>query len=124
MRWRNDDLQRFVRVIDKPSILPTGPIPVREPRIGPPNATWRELKQLAWGVVLVVPYIAIVCYGAAGLVGARAAFWIAVGLVCLTIVTFSMLVLFSLVVTGIDDRAQARLHRRVHKTRRDAQAGH
>ena len=81
-------------------------------RLGPPDPTWREIKQLAYALLLVVPIIAVVCYGAARLVGSRAAFWIAVGLVALTVVVFAMLVATSFLVTYADDEIQTRLHGR------------
>ena len=81
-------------------------------RTGPPNATWREVKQLGWATILVVPYIAVVCVGAARLIGWRAAFWVGSGLVALTVVTFLLLIAASLVVTYGDDALQARLHDR------------
>jgi len=59
---------------------------------GPPSATWRDIKQLGGALLLVVPFIAIVSYGAVGLVGKRAAFWIGVGLAALTVITFSLIV--------------------------------
>jgi hypothetical protein len=81
-------------------------------RLGPPNATWRDIKQLVHAWLLVVPMIAVVCYGAARLVGLLAAFWIGVGLVALTGVVFAMLVVMSLVVTHVDDVINANLHGR------------
>lgn len=81
-------------------------------RLGPPNATWRDLKQLAYAVLLIVPIIAVVCHRAAGLVGFRAAFWIGVGLVTLTGIIFGLLVAVSFLVTYADDVLQSRLHRR------------
>ena len=81
-------------------------------RLGPPDPTWRDLKQLAYAWLLVVPMIAMVCYGAARLVGPLAAFWIAVGLVTLTGVVFGLLVVTSFVVTYADDRINAKLHGR------------
>lgn len=68
--------------------------PSRPPRL--PDATWRDVKQLGWAVLMVVPMIVVVCYGAAGLVGPRAAFWIGVGLVALTVVTFALIIVASL----------------------------
>jgi hypothetical protein len=79
-------------------------------RIGPPNATWRDVKQLGWAALLLVPYIAVVCVGAARLVGWRAAFWLGSGLVALPVVTFVLLIALSLVVTYGDDAVQSRLH--------------
>lgn len=79
---------------------------------GPPNATWRDIKQLAYAWLLVMPMIAVVCYGAAGLVGPTAAFWIGVGLVTLTAIVFGMLVVTSFLVTWFDDAMNAKLHGR------------
>lgn len=81
-------------------------------RLGPPSATWRDVMQLAYALLLIVPIIAVVCYGAAGLVGPRAAFWIGVGLVTLTGIIFGLLVAVSFLVTYADDVLQSRLHRR------------
>ena len=79
---------------------------------GPPNATWRDIKQLAFAWLLVVPMVAVVCYGASRLVGPLAAFWIAIGLLTLTGVVFALLVLTSVVVTYADDAMNAKLHER------------
>jgi hypothetical protein len=68
-----------------------------------PNATWRDIKQLGWAALMVVPMIVVVCYGAAGLVGARAAFWIGVGLAALTVVTFALIVVASLTASAGHD---------------------
>ena len=81
-------------------------------RLGPLNATWRELKQLAYALLLVVPLIAVVCYGAADLVGPRAALWIGFGLATLTVITFAMLVAVSFLVTYADDAMQSKFHGR------------
>ena len=80
-------------------------------RLGPPNPTWRDIKQLAYALLLVVPIVAVVCTGTAGLVGRRPAFWIGIGLVALTTITFTMLNAASFLVTHIDDAMQAKLHR-------------
>lgn len=85
---------------------------------GPPSATWRDIKQLGWTVLLVIPYIAVVCIGAAGLVGTRAAFWIGAGLVALTVITFGLLVVVGLLVSYGDDVLQRwlrRHHRRLSR---------
>jgi len=89
-----------------------GHIQAHTERLGPPDPTWRDIKQLAYALMLVVPMIAVVCYGAAGLVGPRAAFWIAVGLVTLTGIVFGLLVVTSFLVTFADDLMDARLHGR------------
>lgn len=81
-------------------------------RLGPPNATWRDIKQLVHAWLLVVPIVAVVCYGAARLVGALAAFWIGIGLIALTGVVFALLVVTSFVVTYADDVVNAKLHGR------------
>jgi hypothetical protein len=73
---------------------------------GPPSATWRDIKQLGWALLLVVPFIAMVSYGAVGLVGKRAAFWIGVGLAALTVITFSLIVSFNLLASFGDDLLQ------------------
>lgn len=79
---------------------------------GPPDPTWRDIKQLAYALLLVVPMIAVVCYGAVGLVGIRSAFWIGAGLVTLTVTTFGLLVAVSFLVTYADDAMQSKLHGR------------
>jgi len=81
-------------------------------RLGPPDPTWRDIKQLAYALMLIVPMIAVVCFGAARLVGPRAAFWIAVGLVTLTGIVFGLLVATSFLVTYADDVMDAKLHGR------------
>lgn len=105
---------RLKRSLPTPARQPTAPVrrTERVTRSRPPSATWRDIKQLGWAVLLVVPYVAVVCFGAAALVGWRAAFWVAVGLVSLTAVTFALLVVLSLLVTLVDDFLQSRLHAR------------
>jgi hypothetical protein len=81
-------------------------------QLRPPNPTWRDIKQLAYAFLLVVPMIGVVCYGASRLVGPLAALWIAVGLVSLTGVVFGLLVVTSIVVTYADDVMNANRHER------------
>ena len=81
-------------------------------RLGPPDPTWRDIKHLAYAWLLVLPMIAVVCYGAARLVGPLAAFWIGVGLMTLTGVVFGLLVATSFVVTYVDDAMDAKNHGR------------
>lgn len=83
-------------------------------RRGPPSATWRDIKQLGWALLLVVPFIAVVSYGAVGLVGKRAAIWIGVGLAVLTVITFSLIVSVNLLASCGHDLwrwARRRRHR-------------
>ena len=87
-------------------------MPMKARQLGPPDPTWRDIKQLAYAWLLVVPMIAVVCYGASRLVGMIAAFWIAVGLVTLTSVVFGLLVMTSFLFTGADDAMNARLRNR------------
>lgn len=54
------------------------------------SATWKDVKQLAWSVMLVFPFIAIGAFGLSALVGARTAAWVAVGLAFFVVAIFSM----------------------------------
>jgi len=61
------------------------------------SATWKDLKQLAWSVMLVMPFIALGTFGLAALVGVRTAVWVGVGLATFVVVIFLLIVAMCLV---------------------------
>ena len=69
------------------------------PLRGPPNETWADVKQLAWALLLVCPFIALAAWGARVLIGARAALWLGIGLAAFAFVTFAVIVALSLTVS-------------------------
>jgi hypothetical protein len=47
---------------------------------GQPNATWTDLKQLGWALLLLYAFIAVAAALSRSYCGGRTAFWVAIGL--------------------------------------------
>ena len=63
-----------------------------QPAHGQPNATWQDLKQYAWGVASVLPFIAAAAYGARVLVGNQVAFWLGIGIFAFVVAAYGLVV--------------------------------
>ncbi len=61
------------------------------------SATWKDLKQLAWSVMLVLPFIALGTFGLSAVIGVRRAVWAGVGLTAFVIAILSLIVAMCLV---------------------------
>ena len=57
------------------------------------RATWKDIRQLAWSVMLVLPFLAIGTFGLASLVGTPTALWVAGSLVLFVTAAFVLIVL-------------------------------
>jgi small-conductance mechanosensitive channel len=86
------------------------------------NATWLDLKQLAWGLLCILPFILVFAYGARVIVGPRAALWLGVGIAAAAIVAIGSVVVTSLLVSyghdAFDRFAQRRDRQRMPNDRR------
>jgi hypothetical protein len=82
---------------------------------GPPNATWADLRQLAWALALVIPFIGLAAYFARVLVGVRAALWLGVALAVLAAAAFAMVVVFCLIASYVGETAGRFNRRRVQE---------
>lgn len=74
----------------------------REPTT-PRNETWADIKQYAWALVLVYPFIGVTAYFARGLLGARGAFWFGLGLSAFATLVFALVLVFSLAASYAGD---------------------
>lgn len=69
---------RFLEVLtSRTSYVPVRPTSQLRPY--DTNPTWRDLKQYAWGLLSVTPFIAVAAFGARILVGSDAALWLGIG---------------------------------------------
>lgn len=84
------------------------------------NETWADIKQFGYGLLLILPFLAVFAYGARVLIGGRAAVWVAVGIAAVGVVAYGSVILACLVVSYGHDMtlALARMFRRVRANRR------
>jgi hypothetical protein len=59
-----------------------------------PNATWYDLKQLAFAVVLFELVIAALAFATRAFFGARTALWVGLGIGIIVLVAFALIVAF------------------------------
>jgi hypothetical protein len=60
-----------------------------------PNATWYDLKQLAFAVVLFELVVAALAFATRAFFGARTALWIGLGIGTVVLLAFVLIVAFS-----------------------------
>lgn len=72
---------------------------------GGENETWADIKQFAWGLALVYPFIVVTAYAARDLLGAQLAAWLGIGLAAFATAAFALVLAFSLVASYASDTA-------------------